>query len=52
MILTDLWRERITKAHILRLSYEFPTDEMENLLFGLTGDITLFPIVRQDGQNP
>jgi Zn-dependent peptidase ImmA (M78 family) len=37
-ILTDLWREGITKAHIAA-QLAMPSDEMENLLFGLTGDI-------------
>jgi Zn-dependent peptidase ImmA (M78 family) len=37
-ILTELWKEGITKSHIAaRLS--IPSDEMENLLFGLTGDV-------------
>lgn len=38
MILTELWKEGVTKSHIAaRLS--IPSDEMENLLFGLTGDV-------------
>jgi hypothetical protein len=37
-ILTDLWREGVTKAHIAA-QLAMPTDEMENLLFGLTGDV-------------
>jgi Zn-dependent peptidase ImmA (M78 family) len=38
MILTELWKEGITKSHIAaRLS--IPSDEIENLLFGLTGDV-------------
>jgi Zn-dependent peptidase ImmA (M78 family) len=37
-ILTELWKEGVTKSHIAaRLS--IPSDEMENLLFGLTGDV-------------
>src|SRR5262249_3816317 len=38
MILTALWRECWTKAHIAA-QLAMPTDEMENLLFGLTGDV-------------
>ena len=38
MILTELWKEGISKNHIAaRLS--IPAEEMENLLFGLTGDV-------------
>jgi Zn-dependent peptidase ImmA (M78 family) len=38
MILTELWKEGVTKTHIAtRLA--IPADEMENLLFGLTGDV-------------
>lgn len=37
-VLTDLWKEGITKSHIAaRLC--IPPDEMENLLFGLTGEV-------------
>jgi Zn-dependent peptidase ImmA (M78 family) len=39
MILTELWREGIAKAHIAA-QLGIPADEMENLLFGLTGSIT------------
>lgn len=38
MILTELWKEGITKAHVAG-QLGIPTDEMENLLFGLTGDV-------------
>jgi Zn-dependent peptidase ImmA (M78 family) len=38
MILTELWREGVTKAHIAA-EIAIPPDEMENLLFGLTGDV-------------
>jgi Zn-dependent peptidase ImmA (M78 family) len=37
-VLTELWKEGITKAHIAAL-LDIPSDEMENLLFGLTGDV-------------
>src|SRR3984893_14480610 len=38
MILTELWKEGVTKTHIAtRLA--IPADEMENLLFGLTGEV-------------
>jgi Zn-dependent peptidase ImmA (M78 family) len=38
MILTDLWKEGVTKANIAA-QLAIPDDEMENLLFGLTGDV-------------
>lgn len=38
MILTELWKEGITKAHVAA-QLAIPKDEMENLLFGLTGDV-------------
>ncbi len=38
-ILTHLWKEGITKNHVAA-SLNIPSDEMENLLFGLTGDVT------------
>lgn len=38
MILTELWKEGVTKAHIAA-QLALPSDEMENLLFGLTGDV-------------
>jgi Zn-dependent peptidase ImmA (M78 family) len=38
MILTDLWKEGVTKGHIAA-QLAIPSDEMENLLFGLTGDV-------------
>jgi Zn-dependent peptidase ImmA (M78 family) len=38
MILTDLWKEGVTKAHIA-VQLAIPADEMENLLFGLTGEV-------------
>jgi Zn-dependent peptidase ImmA (M78 family) len=37
-VLTDLWKEGVTKAHIAA-ELAMPPDEMENLLFGLTGDV-------------
>ena len=37
-ILTDLWKDGVTKGHIAA-QLAIPADEMENLLFGLTGDI-------------
>jgi Zn-dependent peptidase ImmA (M78 family) len=36
-VLTTLWNERVTKADIA-LSLHIPPDEIENLLFGLTGN--------------
>jgi Zn-dependent peptidase ImmA (M78 family) len=38
MILTELWKEGVTKSHIAA-HLSIPSDEMENLLFGLTGDV-------------
>lgn len=38
MVLTDLWKAGISKAHIAK-SLHLPGDELENLLFGLTGDV-------------
>lgn len=38
MILTELWREGVTKSHIAA-QLNVPSDETENLLFGLTGDV-------------
>jgi len=38
MILTELWKDGITKSHIAA-KLAIPSDEMENLLFGLTGDV-------------
>ena len=38
VVLTDLWKEGITKNRIAS-EIAVPTDEMENLLFGLTGDV-------------
>jgi hypothetical protein len=37
-VLTELWTEGVTKSHIAA-DLSIPSDEMENLLFGLTGDI-------------
>lgn len=37
MVLRELWKEGITKNHIAAQLY-IPEDELENLLFGLTGD--------------
>lgn len=38
MILTELWKEGVTKSHIAT-QLNVPPDETENLLFGLTGDV-------------
>lgn len=38
MVLTELWKEGVTKARIA-LELGIPPDELENLLFGLTGDV-------------
>lgn len=38
MVLTDLWKEGIAKSHIAD-KLDIPDDELENLLFGLTGDV-------------
>jgi hypothetical protein len=38
MILTDLWKEGISRHHIAA-DLAIPDDEMENLLFGLMGDV-------------
>lgn len=38
MILTELWKEGVTKSHIAA-QLNVPSDETENLLFGLTGDV-------------
>ena len=47
MLLTELWKEGITKSHIAaRLS--IPPDELENLLFGLTGEVK--PPERSNGR--
>lgn len=37
MVLTQLWREGISRNHIAA-ALHLPQDEMENLLFGLTGE--------------
>ena len=47
MILTELWKEGVTKSHIAA-QLAIPDDEMENLLFGLTGDVK--PPSRQNGR--
>lgn len=47
MVLTELWKDGITKSHVAaRLS--IPPDELENLLFGLTGDVK--PPERSNGR--
>jgi len=46
MVLTELWREGITKNHIAS-QLNIPPEELEDLLFGLTGAIT--PRVRPKG---
>jgi Zn-dependent peptidase ImmA (M78 family) len=38
MILTDLWKEGVARHHIAT-NLDIPDDEMENLLFGLMGDV-------------
>lgn len=38
MILTELWKEGVIKAHVAA-QLAIPAHEIENLLFGLTGDI-------------
>lgn len=38
MVLTELWKEGVTKARIAG-QLGIPSDELENLLFGLTGDV-------------
>ncbi|MGB7257891.1 MAG: XRE family transcriptional regulator [Pseudolabrys sp.] len=38
-ILTDLWKDGVTKGHIAK-EIAIPEEEMENLLFGLTGEVT------------
>jgi Zn-dependent peptidase ImmA (M78 family) len=47
MILTELWKEGVTKPHIAA-QLAIPPDEMENLLFGLTGDVR--PPERPEGR--
>lgn len=37
MVLTDMWREGVTRHHIAD-ELHLPRDEMDTLLFGLTGD--------------
>jgi Zn-dependent peptidase ImmA (M78 family) len=46
-VLTELWKEGVTKSHIAA-KLGIPSDEMENLLFGLTGDIR--PPDRSEGR--
>jgi len=38
MVLTDLWKDGVTRRHIAA-DLSIPDEEMENLLFGLMGDI-------------
>lgn len=47
MVLTDLWKDGITKTH-MAARLDMPADEMENLLFGLTGDVN--PPLRAHGK--
>jgi Zn-dependent peptidase ImmA (M78 family) len=47
MILTELWKEGVTKNHIAG-QLSIPPNEMENLLFGLTGDVN--PPGRTEGR--
>ena len=39
MVLTELWREGVARHHIAA-DLSIPDSEMENLLFGLMGDVT------------
>ena len=39
MVLTELWKEGIARSHIAA-QLDVPADEIENLLFGLTGNTT------------
>jgi Zn-dependent peptidase ImmA (M78 family) len=47
VVLTELWKEGITKSHIAA-ELAIPSDEMENLLFALTGDVG--PPKRSEGR--
>jgi Zn-dependent peptidase ImmA (M78 family) len=47
MVLTELWREGITRNHIAS-QLCIPNDEVENLLFGLTGEVN--PPARSQGR--
>ncbi len=38
MVLTELWKDGITRREISK-DLDIPNDEVENLLFGLTGDV-------------
>ena len=40
MVLRDLWKRGTTKSHVAA-QLHVPHDEVENLLFGLTGDTEL-----------
>jgi Zn-dependent peptidase ImmA (M78 family) len=45
-VFTELWTDRISKSQVAA-DLHLPTDELENLVFGLTGAIT--PPVRSKG---
>jgi len=47
MVLSELWRERITRSHVAA-QLCLPEAEIENLLFGLTGEVN--PPVRAEGR--
>jgi len=47
MVLSELWRERITRSHIAA-QLCIPEAEIENLLFGLTGEVA--PPMRAEGK--
>jgi Zn-dependent peptidase ImmA (M78 family)/transcriptional regulator with XRE-family HTH domain len=37
-VLTELWTEKVSKSHVAS-ELHLPADELENLIFGLTGDV-------------
>jgi hypothetical protein len=49
MVLKELWRDGVTRTHIAS-ELGMPDDEIENLLFGLTGEVT--PPTRASGRPP
>lgn len=38
MVLRELWKDKMARNHIAR-DLAIPEDELENLIFGLTGEI-------------
>lgn len=46
MVLTELWRDRVSKSHIAR-DLKIPSSELENLIFGLAGETDAPP--KQNG---